>query len=48
MRLDKILAGAFKHIWETAEQHRIPLRTAAFVVACQRVLQAREQRGLYP
>ena len=47
-RLDKIMTGAFKNIWETHEQHRIPLRTAAFVVACTRVLQAREDRGLYP
>jgi glutamate dehydrogenase (NAD(P)+) len=48
VRLDKILIGAFKGIWETSEQHRIPLRTAAFTVACTRVLQAREERGLYP
>ena len=48
LRLDKILAGAFRHVCDTAETHRIPLRTAAFVVACERVLQARELRGLYP
>jgi len=48
VRLDKIMIGAFKHIWETSEQHKIPLRTAAFTVACTRVLQAREERGLYP
>lgn len=48
VRLDKIITGAFKGIWETSEQHRIPLRTAAFVVACTRVLEAREERGLYP
>ncbi len=48
VRLDKILVGAFKGIWDTAEQHRIPLRTAAFTVACTRVLEAREERGLYP
>ncbi|MDT9001967.1 Glu/Leu/Phe/Val dehydrogenase [Paucibacter sp. APW11] len=48
VRLDKIITGAFKGIWETSEQHRISLRTAAFVVACTRVLQAREERGLYP
>ncbi|MDN3919091.1 Glu/Leu/Phe/Val family dehydrogenase [Roseateles violae] len=48
VRLDKIITGAFKGIWETAEQHRISLRTAAFTVACTRVLQAREERGLYP
>ncbi|MFT4102770.1 MAG: Glu/Leu/Phe/Val dehydrogenase, partial [Burkholderiaceae bacterium] len=47
-RLDKILVGAFKHIWDTAGLHEIPLRTAAFVVACARVLQARAERGLYP
>lgn len=48
LRLDKIMVGAFKHIWETSEQHKIMLRTAAFTVACTRVLQAREERGLYP
>ncbi|MFY7867674.1 Glu/Leu/Phe/Val family dehydrogenase [Roseateles sp.] len=48
VRLDKIITGAFKHIWEVSEQHRISLRTAAFVVACTRVLEAREERGLYP
>ncbi len=48
LRLDKIMIGAFKHIWETSEQHKITLRTAAFTVACTRVLQAREERGLYP
>jgi glutamate dehydrogenase (NAD(P)+) len=48
LRLDKIMIGAFKHIWETAEHHKIKLRTAAFTVACTRVLQARQERGLYP
>ncbi|MCZ8075579.1 glutamate dehydrogenase [Paucibacter aquatile] len=48
VRLDKIITGAFKHIWDTSEHHKISLRTAAFVVACTRVLEAREERGLYP
>jgi glutamate dehydrogenase (NAD(P)+) len=26
----------------------VTLRTAAFIVACTRILQARELRGLYP
>lgn len=47
-RLDKIMVGAFDRIWADAQKHRIPLRTAAFVVACERVLAARELRGLYP
>ncbi|MHB1669498.1 Glu/Leu/Phe/Val family dehydrogenase [Thiomonas sp.] len=47
-RLDKILGGAFLHIWDTADRLKITLRTAAFVVACERVLEARAERGLYP
>jgi glutamate dehydrogenase (NAD(P)+) len=48
LRLDKIMVGALKRIWETAERHRVTLRTAAFAVACERILTAREERGLYP
>jgi glutamate dehydrogenase (NAD(P)+) len=48
LRLDKIIVDALKNIWQTAEQHAISLRTAAFVVACGRILAARQERGLYP
>ncbi|HTQ71951.1 MAG TPA: Glu/Leu/Phe/Val dehydrogenase [Acidocella sp.] len=49
LRLDKIITGALNHIWATAERHNISsLRTAAFVVACARILEARNERGLYP
>jgi glutamate dehydrogenase (NAD(P)+) len=48
LRLDKIMVGALKHIWDTADQHRITLRTATFAVACERILMARAERGLYP
>ena len=47
-RLERIIGGAFSHVWDTAQQLGVPLRTAAFVVACTRVLEARELRGLYP
>jgi glutamate dehydrogenase (NAD(P)+) len=47
-RLARILTDAFDAIWQVATERRIPLRTAAFVVACTRILQARELRGLYP
>jgi len=47
-RLDRALSDAFRAIWEVAEARRLPLRTAAFVVACTRVLEARALRGLYP
>jgi glutamate dehydrogenase (NAD(P)+) len=48
VRLDKIMIGALKHIWEAADHHKITLRTATFAVACERILIAREERGLYP
>ncbi|MDD2741546.1 MAG: Glu/Leu/Phe/Val dehydrogenase [Rhodocyclaceae bacterium] len=47
-RLEKIMADAFEAIWALADKHRLPLRTAAFVIGCDRVLQARALRGLYP
>lgn len=47
-RLDRIMSEAFQAVWEVAEQKLISMRTAAYVVACRRVLAARAQRGLYP
>lgn len=48
LRLDRIIVDALRRIWETADRHRISLRTATFAVACERILIAREERGLYP
>ena len=48
VRLDKIMVDALKKIWDTADRHKITLRTATFAVACERILTAREERGLYP
>ena len=47
-KLDKIMVGALRRIWDTADQHKITLRTATFAVACERILMARQERGLYP
>jgi len=47
-RLSRIMREAFAAIWALAEEKKVSLRTAAFIVACTRVLQAREVRGLYP
>ena len=47
-RLDRIMMNALHHIWDTADKHRIPLRTATYAVACERILTARQERGLYP
>ena len=48
LRLEAIQLGAFREIQQRAAALSVPLRTAAYVIACQRVLQAREERGLYP
>ena len=47
-RLDTIMVGALNRIWDKADDHRISLRTATFAVACERILMARAERGLYP
>ena len=47
-RLEAIQLRAFRDIQGRASALSVPLRTAAYVIACQRVLQAREERGLYP
>ena len=47
-RLVRIMKDAFAAIWQVAEENKVSLRTATFIVACKRILQARELRGLYP
>jgi len=47
-RLDAIMIGALNNIWELADRHDITLRTATYAVACERILRARQDRGLYP
>jgi glutamate dehydrogenase (NAD(P)+) len=47
-RLVKIMKDAFAGVWAVADEHKVSLRTATFIVACKRILHARELRGLYP
>jgi glutamate dehydrogenase (NAD(P)+) len=47
-RLDRVLSEAFDSIWRSAQDKRVSLRTATFITACSRVLEARALRGLYP
>jgi glutamate dehydrogenase (NAD(P)+) len=47
-RLDKIMVDAYAAIAETAAREGVTLRTATYIVACKRVLAARQLRGLYP
>lgn len=47
-RLVRIMQEAFASVWQVAQTHQVSLRTATFIIACQRILNAREMRGLYP
>ena len=47
-RLVRIMKGAFAAVWQVAEENKVSLRTATFIVACKRILHARDLRGLYP
>ncbi|PSC72533.1 glutamate dehydrogenase [Micractinium conductrix] len=44
-KLDRVMTDAFRGIWELAAAEQLALRTAAFVIALQRVAQARANRG---
>jgi glutamate dehydrogenase (NAD(P)+) len=47
-RLERIMVEALNAVYDVAEKHKVSLRTGAFIIACSRVLEARERRGLYP
>lgn len=47
-RLVRIMKEAFAAVSLVAQENRVSLRTATFIVACKRILHARELRGLYP
>ncbi len=47
-RLVRIMQEAFAGVWQVAQDHKVSLRTATFIIACKRILHARELRGLYP
>jgi glutamate dehydrogenase (NAD(P)+) len=47
-RLVRIMKDAFAAVWAVAQENKVSLRTAAFIVGCKRILHARELRGLYP
>ncbi len=47
-RLRRVLDDAFQAVWSLHESEKLDLRTAAYVLACQRILEARRLRGLFP
>ncbi len=47
-RLEAMMRAAYSAMSGVAREHQVSLRTAAFIVACTRILEARQVRGLYP
>lgn len=47
-RLERVMREAFASVWQIAQENNVSVRTAAYIIACKRILMAREMRGLYP
>ena len=47
-RLESVMTRSFEHVLSTAEEYSTNLRTAALVVAVDRVADALQVRGIYP
>jgi len=45
-RIDVIMRKAIHDVWDRAQHANCSLRTAAYIVACERILLARRDRGL--
>ena len=46
-RLHRVMVRAFNAVYETAKQHNVDMRTAAYIVAIRRVAEAVRLRGIY-
>ncbi|WP_129630803.1 Glu/Leu/Phe/Val family dehydrogenase [Candidatus Oscillochloris fontis] len=47
-RLERIMIATFEHVWQIAQTRNLPMRTAAYLLAVQRVADADQTRGVYP
>jgi glutamate dehydrogenase (NAD(P)+) len=47
-RLKRLMTEAFEQVWESSQSKHIDMRTAAYTIAIQRVVDAVEARGIYP
>lgn len=47
-RLDFIMREAIHSVWDKATEKECTLRTAAYIIACERIIVARKERGIYP
>lgn len=47
-RLETKLRNAYKEIAAVAQEHSVSMRTAAYILACTRILETRALRGIFP
>jgi glutamate dehydrogenase (NAD(P)+) len=47
-RIHQVMGRSFEEVWEVAQQQQIDLRSAAYLLAVQRVASAIDQRGIFP
>jgi glutamate dehydrogenase/leucine dehydrogenase len=45
--LEEKMVAAFDAVWSTRERFEVDARTAAYILAVQRIIEARNLRGLY-
>ncbi|MDY0072772.1 MAG: Glu/Leu/Phe/Val dehydrogenase [Thauera sp.] len=46
-RLVRMMKDAFGAVWQVAQDNKVSLRSATFIVACRRILQAQQLRGIH-
>ena len=47
-KLDRLMVQAITDVWKTANDQSCTMRTAAYILACRRILTARKERGVFP
>ncbi|MGI0132217.1 MAG: Glu/Leu/Phe/Val family dehydrogenase [Thermoplasmata archaeon] len=47
-RLERVMVSSYNAVHKTAQEHKVHNRTAAYIVAIQRVADAMKIRGIYP
>lgn len=47
-KLENIMVRSFQEVWDTKDQFKTDMRTAAFIVAMRRLVEARKIRGVFP
>ena len=46
--LDKVMGKAFADVHASAREHKVDMRTGAYILAVDRVVKATESRGIWP